>query len=442
VEGCLGQPNEATTVYKVELLARKEFRDLYKTPAPEWLTLKEAVEGCRDRSGQTSHARIARLAEMSERLRALDHPHLARTYGYWTDGPRHYVLRDYVEGKTLESMLAAGDRPGQGVDARDLVFLGRALADAAAYLHENGLVHRDLSPSNVIICEEPGERRGRGSAKPGLYPVVVDLESSLPLSQVAEDPATFTPRYAPPELYRRFANLPRDARIDQYYLGALLHCAAWGVQPRTRLPNGLEAFLEAPARMDALAQGRPDPQLGVRFFRRDLPKGLCDAIDRLRSPDPDDRFATDAQVLKALTRQRQMPTVKLPSRAVAVLVTAALGFLVGWTYLRPGWQSQAAARYRQAGVWARQGQVSVAQEAREQAQAILEQHRGQSLPDAVTRARVDYGLACQEAGWDALRRGDYQRAYALSQEALRSLGRANTASARDLYLRSKAMAGQ
>src|SRR4051794_655822 len=84
-------------------------------------------------------------------LAALDHPSLVTVFDAGTDGESQqpYLVMQLVEGPTLAQELRAG-RLTADRSAR----YGAALADALAYVHERGLVHRDVKPANVLISED------------------------------------------------------------------------------------------------------------------------------------------------------------------------------------------------------------------------------------------------------------------------------------------------
>ena len=83
-------------------------------------------------------------------LAALDHPGLVRVYDAGEQDGDAFVVLDLVEGPTLGSRLAEG-HPRSPTEVAEL---GVQLADTLAYIHDNGVVHRDVTPSNVLCGPE------------------------------------------------------------------------------------------------------------------------------------------------------------------------------------------------------------------------------------------------------------------------------------------------
>ena len=88
--------------------------------------------------------RLRREADISIRL---DHEGLVKGHGIGEEGGYHYVVMEFVAGRTLRELLKSW-----GHFPEDLVVdLGLQLADALAYAHENGVIHRDVKPGNVLV---------------------------------------------------------------------------------------------------------------------------------------------------------------------------------------------------------------------------------------------------------------------------------------------------
>src|SRR5262245_59952808 len=96
--------------------------------------------------GGTSRQRFLREARAAS---ALNHPSICTVHevGEAPDG-RLYLVMEYIEGKTLDALVRAGD-----LDLAALVELALQIAEALEAAHEKGIVHRDLKPSN--ICRTP-----------------------------------------------------------------------------------------------------------------------------------------------------------------------------------------------------------------------------------------------------------------------------------------------
>jgi predicted Ser/Thr protein kinase len=169
-------------------------------------------------------------------------------------GPVPYVVMRYVPGRPLHDLIAE-----QGpVRGRDLHWLARCLLDAVAAVHEGGVLHRDVKPSNVIMA--------------GRTPVLIDFG----LARVADDPKIThtgwllgTPGYLPPEILRGDDATPAS---DVHSWAATVAFAATGRPPfgtgpsaaimdRTRRGEHDLADVEPELRRVLGAALSPDPEL-------------------------------------------------------------------------------------------------------------------------------------------------------------------------------------
>ncbi|MEM0928026.1 MAG: serine/threonine-protein kinase [Pseudomonadota bacterium] len=148
-----------------------------------------------------------RLTErlLSERrvLARLSHPHIAQFYdGGETDDGRPYFVMEYVEGAPLRTFLS---QTSVGLDDRLRIF--REICSGVAYAHSNLIVHRDLSPANILVSSE-------GAAK------VIDFGVSHTIGEEGDDSTrlTYTEGFTAPE---RLRGDPATTLSDIYSLGVV-----------------------------------------------------------------------------------------------------------------------------------------------------------------------------------------------------------------------------
>jgi len=233
----------------------------------------------RDVAVKLLHAWIAEDAELRRRfarearvLAPLEHEHIVRLYDYGEDGETPFLVMELIEGANLGEV--ARNRAFSWDQAAEIAL---PVAAALSYAHARGIVHRDLTPGNVLIESATGR-------------VVV---SDFGLARIARSATSVTtqgmllgtPEYWSPEQAR---GADSETATDMYALGCLLF---WLLSGRTpfegddRLAVGLRRAHEAAPSLAACAPGVPDEAVAL--------------VDALLAPDPGNRPTAD-EVLQRL----------------------------------------------------------------------------------------------------------------------------------------------
>jgi serine/threonine protein kinase len=231
-----------------------------------------------------SRRRLTSLVEEAQRLAALEHPGIVKVLEFVVPtGPRSenpaggegFIVLEYIEGPTLESLLALPDL----MSRPRLVRIVAAVAEAVQHAHTTGLVHRDLKPSNILI-----DRRDE--------PRVCDfgLAVNENLQRLSKGEVAGTLYYMAPEQVRGETNR-LDGRTDIWALGVILYRGLTG-----RLPfwgsNPTECF-------DEILNREPRPP---RQFGSVIPAQLERICLRCLSKLTSDRYLTAADLAADLRR--------------------------------------------------------------------------------------------------------------------------------------------
>lgn len=214
----------------------------------------------------------------------LSHPHLVTLYHFGEDPERMYLVLERLHGETLDARLARGPLPR---DAAIAVAL--AIAEAVSFAHAMGVLHRDLKPQNVFLCDD-----GRARVLDFGLAAMLDEDGAAPPSAAPEPSARApmgatthragTPGYMAPE---QWLGAPQDARTDLWALGVCVYELLADARP------------VSPRSVDDL---RSIPPLSSR--RPDLPRALDRAVSALLAFDRDARPTSVAPLVAALTAAR------------------------------------------------------------------------------------------------------------------------------------------
>ncbi|MEA2291337.1 MAG: eukaryotic-like serine/threonine-protein kinase [Solirubrobacteraceae bacterium] len=246
----------------------------------------------------------------------LDHPGIVAVFDAGEEDDARYLVSELVEGRTLDRLEADG-----ALSDRDVLRIGLTLADALAHARDRGVIHRDVKPSNVIVPHDRADARAAAKLTDFGVAHLAGDESLTLTGDVVGTLAYMAPEQA--------AGQRVDDRADLYALALVLYEGLAGANPvRAGSPAAT-----------ARRVGTVLPPL--QRSRRDLPEGLCAAIDRALAPDPEARgeledladaieaelteVSDEGGTIAPLPVERARATIpRLAARGLGALATGAL----------------------------------------------------------------------------------------------------------------------
>ena len=206
-----------------------------------------------EREGEAGR-RVLREAQAAARL---NHPGIVTLYELGEEGGRAFLVSELVEGETLRRLSLDG-----ALSDREVGEIGADLCEALDHAHAKGIIHRDIKPQNVLVCEtEP-------QAKLMDFGIARMLDGA---ALTATGSVVGTLAYMAPE---QAEGLPAGPETDVFSLALTLYECWSGENPHVR----------ATPAATARAIGAPLPSLGR--YRRDLPPQLVETSDAALVPDP------------------------------------------------------------------------------------------------------------------------------------------------------------
>jgi len=241
------------------------------------LRRRVALKVLRAQRGTDRLVSVERFLREARAAAALDHPNIVRIHDVVQQGDAHYLVLEYVEGKTLDTFLARG---GAVSVSAAVGYIAQAAA-GLQHAHEKGFVHRDIKPANLIVAAD-------GTVKILDMGLARSMTSSADnLTEVLDkDAVVGTVDYIAPE--QALGGSRVDVRADIYSLGATFFALVTGGPP----------FRGNTSQKLAQHQMKPAPDLAAQD--RTFPPELAAVVSKMLAKKPDERYQTPADVIAAL----------------------------------------------------------------------------------------------------------------------------------------------
>lgn len=231
---------------------------------------------------------IQTLKQEGDTAALLNHPNVVTVYACGVVDGHYYLAMEHLGGGDLSDLIEKGVKPDRALEIMS------EMASALECAHENKLLHRDIKPENIMF-----HTGGRATLVDFGIAKEQDTESNFTKAGAVVG----TPHYMSPE---RATGKPIDARSDLYALGVVFYEMLTG----KKLYEGADTFAISYAHVY-----EPIPLLDEQLVQY---QGL---LNKLVAKDPDDRFQSATELLKALEKPATVVAVE-PATDVTVAVAA------------------------------------------------------------------------------------------------------------------------
>jgi serine/threonine protein kinase len=233
---------------------------------------------------------VARFRREALAVAKLIHPNIVQVYDTGVDDGRHYIVMEYVEGRSGAQLLQTRGavRPETAVE------IGTQSCAGLDYAHRQGIIHRDVKPGNLMVIGGPATRGASGATahEPPTGEMTVKL-TDFGIARAAEQTrltqvgsVVGTAAYLAPEQARGEEATPAS---DVYALGVVIYQLLTG-----RLPWEGATLAELALRRE---NERPLPPTS---YDAEIPETLSTAVLRSLDGDPAGRYSTARQLAAAL----------------------------------------------------------------------------------------------------------------------------------------------
>jgi serine/threonine-protein kinase len=223
----------------------------------------------------------ARFEREARTVAGLRHPCIVQVFDYGVVDDTYYMVMEYVAGNSLSDYIARN----APLRLSEAIRLSGDIASALDYAHEQGIVHRDVKPSNIMLQKISIKSKD----DPAVRAVLMDFGIAKIVtgtSGLTRTGTMGTLDYIAPEQILSSATV--DKSVDIYALGIITYLMLTGHLPFQGNPGAIVfAHLQTPP---------PDP----RKFVASIPERTVAALDRALEKDPKKRFATASEFVRAL----------------------------------------------------------------------------------------------------------------------------------------------
>lgn len=237
------------------------------------------------------------LDEAKNMAKFVDNPNIVHVDAFFEENNTAYLVMEYLPGMTLKSYLKS---KGGRIGCEEVISIADAVITALKEIHAGGIIHRDISPDNIMLCND-----GRiklldfGAAR------FSDADQERTRSIILK------PGFAPPEQYQ--AKSKQGPWTDIYALCATVYRAITGVLPDESVNRVIEDTVQSP----------------IQIYS-DIPERISNTVMKGMSIYPEIRFSNVDELKKALDGEKKVmePKKELRVRRMKRTITVGIALLV------------------------------------------------------------------------------------------------------------------
>tara|TARA_B110000046_G_scaffold185004_1_gene225196 strand:- start:6097 stop:7455 length:1359 start_codon:yes stop_codon:yes gene_type:complete len=216
----------------------------------------------------------------------LSHPNIIRVIDFEENENGLFFIMEYVEGDSLKELINSPYFQYTSVETK--IEIIKQTLEAFTYLHSNNIVHRDVTPSNIMITK-------KGQVKILDFGISKDIKSDLNKTKVGS--IAGTPYYKSPEQIKGRS----DTKSDIYSIGICFYELMTGICPNNELDNEFDVYtniINQPL--------KPITQFNHTKFQNKI----WEIIEKASSKKPEDRFDSCGEMLKTLENYQENTPLK------------------------------------------------------------------------------------------------------------------------------------
>ena len=214
---------------------------------------------------------VERFRREAQSAAGLNHPNIVGVYDWGQHGSTYFMAMEFVPGNTLAQIIRRHGTLRAEVAAR----IGAQIADALAFAHRNGVVHRDVKPANILITDE-------GFVKVADFGIARAIDAGHDESLTQDGAVMGTATYFSPEQAKGEG---ADPRSDMYSLGIVLYEAVAGRPPFVAESALATAYKQVHDQAEPLPKAAPG-----------TPNKYSAIVGKCMAKDPAVRYATADQL--------------------------------------------------------------------------------------------------------------------------------------------------
>ncbi len=235
----------------------------------------EVILVARKRSREFEYGKDRFLEEARNVAKFSTHRNIVNVYDFFELNNTAYIVMEFLNGKTLRDIMVENNAPLPLEQSIDIV---EDVCSALTAVHKENIIHRDVSPDNIMICS-------------GNVTKLLDFGAAR-FDATVENRVTVVvkPGFAPPEQYDKVNR--QDGRTDEYALGATLYYMLTGTKPEESTNRKINDTVPPPNELDPT-----------------IPQNVSNAIMRAMAVEQEFRFPTVADFGAALKTDKEVRTV-------------------------------------------------------------------------------------------------------------------------------------